>query len=310
LSLAFSIRWKLNPGLAGFIWRSKAAVLTAFCSSPVNRARLSVNVSAIRRRCVQNDLDVSDAHSPGPRQPCLRSITHVQVVLNTNSTAPPGRIAVLGAVRAPSKSSGGENRGLPSFESAFSRPERLTSAHHPALGELVGGRDNAFASIPLPHPPSGSPVCVRALEGWVLPWITILVQRPVLPCFKRASQATPANSLRAQPVEIGLLGAARRERPQVRLPSDLVRTSFLPRPVQGRCKAARRAGVERQCSGSATAQVRRNSEGHSPLLGKENNRQPIPRNSRAARPGTGSGASHAHCLFPRRSQPSAGPARW
>src|SRR6267143_3434789 len=35
-------------GLVGFIWRSKAAVLTPFCSSPVRRARLSVKVSAMR----------------------------------------------------------------------------------------------------------------------------------------------------------------------------------------------------------------------------------------------------------------------
>ena len=40
--------WKLMPGLAGLSLRSKALVLTAFCSSPVNRTRLSVNVSAIR----------------------------------------------------------------------------------------------------------------------------------------------------------------------------------------------------------------------------------------------------------------------
>src|SRR6266481_3780287 len=48
LSFAFSSLWKLRPGPAGFIWKSNAVVLTAFCSSPVSRARLSVKVSAIR----------------------------------------------------------------------------------------------------------------------------------------------------------------------------------------------------------------------------------------------------------------------
>src|SRR6476469_6974210 len=48
LSLALSSLWKLIPGLAGFIWRSKAVVFTAFCSSPVSLARLSVKVSAMR----------------------------------------------------------------------------------------------------------------------------------------------------------------------------------------------------------------------------------------------------------------------
>ena len=49
LSLDCSIRCRLKLGCAGFSCRSKAVVLTAFCSSPVSRARLSVNVSAIRR---------------------------------------------------------------------------------------------------------------------------------------------------------------------------------------------------------------------------------------------------------------------
>ena len=35
--------------LIGSIWRSNAVVLTAFCSSPVRRARLSVKLSAIRK---------------------------------------------------------------------------------------------------------------------------------------------------------------------------------------------------------------------------------------------------------------------
>src|SRR4051794_29135208 len=48
------------PGFAGLSCRSKAVVLTAFCSSPVSRARLSVNVSAIRN-CV-GILDPEDLH--------------------------------------------------------------------------------------------------------------------------------------------------------------------------------------------------------------------------------------------------------
>src|SRR5438477_6340774 len=48
LSFALSSLWKLMPGLAGLSCRSKAVVLTAFCSSPASRARLSVNVSAMR----------------------------------------------------------------------------------------------------------------------------------------------------------------------------------------------------------------------------------------------------------------------
>src|SRR4029453_11278102 len=48
LSFVLSSLWKLMPGLAGLSWRSNAVVLTAFCSSPVRRARLPVNVSAIR----------------------------------------------------------------------------------------------------------------------------------------------------------------------------------------------------------------------------------------------------------------------
>src|SRR6478672_7376818 len=49
LSFARSNLWSFIPGLAGLSWRSKAVVLTAFCSSPVRRARLSVNVSAMRK---------------------------------------------------------------------------------------------------------------------------------------------------------------------------------------------------------------------------------------------------------------------
>src|ERR1700682_6271720 len=48
LSFALSSLWKFMPGLAGLSCKSNAVVLTAFCSSPVRRARLSVKVSAIR----------------------------------------------------------------------------------------------------------------------------------------------------------------------------------------------------------------------------------------------------------------------
>src|SRR6266542_7062078 len=40
------------PGSAGLSCRSKAVVLTAFCSSPVSRVRLSVNVSAMRNSTI------------------------------------------------------------------------------------------------------------------------------------------------------------------------------------------------------------------------------------------------------------------
>src|SRR5712691_9683642 len=49
LSLALASLWKPMPELTGLSCRSKAVVLTDFCSSPVSRARLSVKVSAIRK---------------------------------------------------------------------------------------------------------------------------------------------------------------------------------------------------------------------------------------------------------------------
>jgi len=52
LPLALASLWKLIAGLAGSSCRSKAVVLTAFCSSPVSRARLSVKVSAMRNSMV------------------------------------------------------------------------------------------------------------------------------------------------------------------------------------------------------------------------------------------------------------------
>ena len=48
LSFAPSTRCSFSPGRAGSICRSNAAVLTAFCSSPVSFPRLSVKVSAMR----------------------------------------------------------------------------------------------------------------------------------------------------------------------------------------------------------------------------------------------------------------------
>src|ERR1700683_2066172 len=52
LSLALASLWKLIPGLAGLSCKSNAVVLTAFCSSPVRRARLSVKVSAMRKSII------------------------------------------------------------------------------------------------------------------------------------------------------------------------------------------------------------------------------------------------------------------
>src|SRR5450759_1411174 len=60
LSFALSSLWKLMPGLAGLSCRSKAVVLTAFCSSPVNRARLSVKVSAIRNSVTSDSEHLHD----------------------------------------------------------------------------------------------------------------------------------------------------------------------------------------------------------------------------------------------------------
>ena len=49
LSLECSMRCRLILGCAGFSCKSKAVVLTAFCSSLDRRARLSVKVSAMRK---------------------------------------------------------------------------------------------------------------------------------------------------------------------------------------------------------------------------------------------------------------------
>src|SRR4051794_22332203 len=60
LSFAWSSLWKLSPEPAGFICKSKAVVFTAFCSSPVSRARLSTNESAIRNSIASHPEDFHD----------------------------------------------------------------------------------------------------------------------------------------------------------------------------------------------------------------------------------------------------------
>src|SRR5688500_16887659 len=52
LSWARSSLWNENPGVAGFSWRSNAVVFVAFCSCDVRRARLAVNVSAMRKSII------------------------------------------------------------------------------------------------------------------------------------------------------------------------------------------------------------------------------------------------------------------
>lgn len=47
LSLTRSGLWKLKPGLVWLIFRSKAVVLTAFCSPPVNLDKVVMIVAAI-----------------------------------------------------------------------------------------------------------------------------------------------------------------------------------------------------------------------------------------------------------------------
>src|SRR3970282_1086097 len=49
LSFGLLSLWNCIPVFAGLSCRSKAVVLTAFCSSPFRRARLSVKVSAMRK---------------------------------------------------------------------------------------------------------------------------------------------------------------------------------------------------------------------------------------------------------------------
>src|SRR3990170_2855302 len=74
LSFAFSSLWKLTPGLAGLSCKSNAVVFTAFCSSPVRRARLSVKVSAMRNsitlpiQCLRTEV-YSGRHGPPGRLP-------------------------------------------------------------------------------------------------------------------------------------------------------------------------------------------------------------------------------------------------
>src|SRR5262245_4188750 len=78
LSFTLSSLWKLMPGFAGLSCRSKAVVLTAFCSSPVSRAKLSVKVSAMRKSifapCPSNP-------AVGPGEPeATNVIFHVQEI--------------------------------------------------------------------------------------------------------------------------------------------------------------------------------------------------------------------------------------
>ena len=61
LSFARSTWCSFRPGCAGFICRSNAAVLTAFCSSPVSLAKLSVKVSAMR-----NCIPTADSRNRDP----------------------------------------------------------------------------------------------------------------------------------------------------------------------------------------------------------------------------------------------------
>ena len=64
LSRALSSLWNDMPVDAAFICRSKAVVFTAFCSSPVRRARESVKVSAIEQQF--GELSRCDANAAFP----------------------------------------------------------------------------------------------------------------------------------------------------------------------------------------------------------------------------------------------------
>ena len=59
---------KLRPPPDGSSCKSNAVVLTAFCSSPVSRARLSVNVSAIRNSIRTLETPFRADHVAGPRR--------------------------------------------------------------------------------------------------------------------------------------------------------------------------------------------------------------------------------------------------
>src|SRR5713101_7042255 len=103
LSLAFASLWKLIPGLAaGLIWRSNAVVLTAFCSSPVSRARLSVKVSAILKSIGSGHSEhlhhlvaevVDDLHGDAARPGLVEGTRGVAV------QGGPGRVVDLGLER-------------------------------------------------------------------------------------------------------------------------------------------------------------------------------------------------------------------
>jgi hypothetical protein len=63
LSRDFSILWNCMPGLDGSACKSKTVTFTAFCSSLVSRARLAVNVSAMRK-CIHYTLNTFITSSP------------------------------------------------------------------------------------------------------------------------------------------------------------------------------------------------------------------------------------------------------
>ena len=96
------------PGLAGLSCRSNADVLTAFCSSPVSRARLSVKVSAMRNSIAQSS-------RLGCR--CCDTAAHPRHTLRM-----PSRTSI--GTMFPSKSATLHPESGPSSHATASRPER------------------------------------------------------------------------------------------------------------------------------------------------------------------------------------------
>src|SRR5260370_41339384 len=76
------------PGLAGLSCRSKAVVLTAFCSSPVSLARLPVKVSAMR-----NSID------DRPMNAARMSARRTALLSRPDWCAPPDTCAPFGRLR-------------------------------------------------------------------------------------------------------------------------------------------------------------------------------------------------------------------
>src|SRR5713101_5004422 len=130
LSLAFASLWKLIPGLAaGLIWRSNAVVLTAFCSSPVSRARLSVKVSAILKSIGSGHPEhlhhlvaevVDDLHGDAARSGLVEGTRRVAV------QGGPGRLVDLGLERGLQRAVG------------VVRPQEVGVADEEALLVVVG----------------------------------------------------------------------------------------------------------------------------------------------------------------------------